>query len=81
LNPAGILDLAEGEGSAVFSTSSKQGQARWVHLGFREKSGERIEGWLVKALKEDRIVGVAGSSPSLEEMAAYPEKLKSLLAD
>ncbi|HEY5706477.1 MAG TPA: hypothetical protein VIS96_12975 [Terrimicrobiaceae bacterium] len=78
---AGILDLPEGEGSAVFSTSSQQRQARWVYLGFREKSGERIEGWLVRALKDDRIIGIAGSSPSLEEMATDPEKLKSLLID
>lgn len=78
---AGILDLPEGEGSTIFSTSSQQGQARWVYLGFREKSGERIEGWLVRAIEGARIIGIAGSSPSLEEMAVHPEKLQSLLAD
>ena len=76
---AGALDLPEGEGSAVFSTSSKQAQARWVYLGVRERSGERIEGWLVRALKDDRIIGVAASSPSLEELGANPDKLKGLL--
>jgi hypothetical protein len=77
---AGVLDLPEGEGSSVFSTSARQGQERWVYMGFRESSGERIEGWLVRALNNDRIVGIAASSPSLEELAAYPEKLKGLLA-
>ena len=43
---AGVLDLPEGEGSAV-STSAKQGQQRFVFMGFRESSGERIEGWFV----------------------------------
>ena len=77
---AGALDLPEGEGTAVFSTTAKQNQARWVYLGFREGSGERIEGWLVRALHGNRILGVAASSPSLEELAAYPDKLKGLLA-
>jgi hypothetical protein len=77
---AGALDLPEGEGSAVFSTSSKQSQSRWVYLGVRERSGERIEGWLVRALNNDRIIGIAASSPSLEELAADPQKLKGLLA-
>jgi hypothetical protein len=77
---AGVLDLPEGEGSSVFSTSAKQGQARWVYIGFRESSGERIEGWLVRALNNGRIIGIAASSPSLEELAAYPEKLKGLEA-
>ena len=76
---AGMLDLPQGEGSAVFSTTAKQGQQRWVFLGFHERSGERIEGWLVRALNNDRIIGIAASSPSLEELAAYPEKLKGLL--
>ncbi len=76
---AGALDLPEGEGSAVFSTSSKQGQSRWVYMGIQERSGERIEGWLVRALKDDRIIGIAASSPSMEELAAYPAKLKGLL--
>jgi hypothetical protein len=40
---AGALDLPEGEGTAVFSTTAKQNQARWVYLGVRERSGERIE--------------------------------------
>jgi hypothetical protein len=76
---AGVLDLPEGEGSAVFSTSAQQGQQRFVFMGFRESSGERIEGWFVRALNNDRIIGIAASSPSLEELAAYPEKLKGLL--
>ena len=76
---AGVLDLPEGEGSAVFSTSAKQGQQRFIYIGFRESSGERIEGWLVRALNNDRIIGIAASSPSLEELAAYPDKLKGLL--
>ena len=59
--------------------SAKQGQQRFVYIGFRESSGERIEGWLVRALNNDRIIGIAASSPSLEELAAYPEKLKALL--
>jgi hypothetical protein len=76
----GALDLPQGQGNAVFSTSSKQSQSRWVYLGMHEKSGERIEGWLVRALNNDRIIGIAASSPSLEELAAYPDKLKGLLA-
>ena len=61
---AGALDLPEGEGTAVFSTTAKQNQARWVYLGFREGSGERIEGWLVRALNYNRILGIAASSPA-----------------
>ena len=78
---AGVLDLPEGEGSSIFGTSSKQGQARWVYLGIREKSGERIEGWLVRAINDDRTIGIAASSANLEELAAHPEKLSGLLAD
>jgi hypothetical protein len=67
--------------AALFlAPSARQGQERWVYMGFRESSGERIEGWLVRALNNDRIIGIAASSPSLEELAAYPEKLKGLLA-
>jgi hypothetical protein len=77
---AGMLDLPEGEGSAVFSATAKQGQKRWVFVGYREKSGEKIEGWLVRVLNNARIVGIAASSPSLEETASYPDKLKILLA-
>jgi hypothetical protein len=77
---AGALVLSEGEGSAVFSTSSKQSQSRWVYVGVHERSGERIEGWLVRALNNDRIIGIAASSPSLEELAADPQKFKGLLA-
>lgn len=77
---AGIFDLPEGEGSATFSTSSKQDRARWVYLGISERSGERIEGWLVRALRDQRIIGIAASSPSLEELAAKPDKLKALVA-
>lgn len=77
---AGTLDLPEGEGSSTFSTTSKQGQERWVFMGVHERSGEHIEGWLVRALKDGRVLGIAASSPSLEELAAQPEKLKGLLA-
>jgi hypothetical protein len=77
---AGELDLPEGEGTAVFSASAKQNQQRWVYLGYHERSGERIEGWLVRAVKEERILGIAASTPSLEEMAANPERLEALLA-
>ena len=76
---AGALDLPEGEGTAVFSTTAKQNRARWVYLSFREGSGERIEGWLVRALNYNRILGIAASSPSLEDLASHPEKLKGLL--
>jgi hypothetical protein len=73
---AGVLDLPEGEGSSVFSTSAKQGQERWIYMGFRESSGERIEGWLVRALNNDRIIGIAASSPRLEELAGFSGKTK-----
>ena len=36
---SGSMDLPEGEGSAVFSTSSKQAQARWVYFGVTWKIG------------------------------------------
>jgi len=77
---AGVVDFPEGEGSAVFSTSAQQNQQRWVYIGVHGKSGERVEGWLVRALKEDRIIGIAASAPSLEEMAANPGRLNDLLA-
>ena len=28
-------------------------------MSFRESSGERIEGWLVRAPNNDRIIGIA----------------------
>jgi hypothetical protein len=41
--------------------TAKQNQARWVYLGFHEGSGERIEGWLVRALNANRILEIAAS--------------------
>jgi hypothetical protein len=63
---AGALDLPEGEGTATFSTSSKQDRARYVYLGISERSGDRIEGWLVRVVNRGRVLGIAASSPSLE---------------
>ena len=77
---AGETDLPEGEGSAVFSTSTRQSQQRFVYVGIYDRAGEKIEGWLVRALKGDQIVGVAASGPSLEEVAAKPERLNALVA-
>ena len=77
---AGVLELPKGEGTATFSTSSKQDQARYVYLGISERSGDRIEGWLVRAFNRERVLGVAASSPSLEELASRPDKLKALVA-
>ena len=76
----GVLQLPEGEGTGTFSTSSKQDQARYVHLGISERSGDRIEGWLVRALNRDRVLGIAASSPSLEDLASRPDKLNPLIA-
>ena len=77
---AGEADFPEGEGSAVFSTSTRQSQHRLVYVGVYAQSGEKVEGWLVRALKGDQIVGVAASGPSLEETAASPERLSALVA-
>jgi hypothetical protein len=77
---AGEADFPEGEGSAVFSTSTRQRQERWVYVGVYGQSGEKVDGWLVRALKGNQIVGVAASAPSLEETAANPERLDELLA-
>jgi hypothetical protein len=76
----GMLELPEGEGKATFSTSSKRDQARYVYLGISERSGDRIEGWLVRAFNRERFLGIAASSPSLEELASRPDKLKPLVA-
>ena len=76
---AGVLELPKGEGTATFSTSSKQDQARslsWIS----ERSGDGIEGWLVRAFNRERALGIAASSPSLEELASRPDKLKTLVA-
>jgi hypothetical protein len=77
---AGEMDFPEGEGSAVFSTSARQSQQRFVFVGSYAQSGEKVEGWLVRALQGDQIVGLAASAPSLEETAANPERLNVLLA-
>jgi hypothetical protein len=77
---AGEADFPEGEGSAVFSTSAGKISSGWIYIGIYERSGERVEGRLVRALKGDQIVGIAASAPSLEEMAANPERLNGLLA-
>ena len=65
---AAYVDLPEGEGTAVFSAWAKQNQQR-VDLGFHERSGERIEGWLFRAVKEERILGIATSAPTLRNAA------------
>ena len=74
------MDFPEGEGSAVFSTSARQSQQRFVFVGTYAQFGEKVEGWLVRALKGEQIIGVAASAPSLEETAANPERLNVLLA-
>ena len=75
-----VLELPEGEGTATFSTCSKHDQARYVYLGISKRSGDRIEGWLVRAFNRERVLGIAASSPSLEELAGRPDKLKPLVA-
>jgi hypothetical protein len=77
---AGEADFPEGEGSAVFSTSPRQSQRRFVFVGTYAQSGEKVEGWLVRALKGGQIVGVAASAPRLEETAGNPERLNALVA-
>jgi hypothetical protein len=76
----GVLELPEGEGTATFSTSAKRDQARYVYLGIYKSSGDHIEGWLVRAINRERVLGIAASSPSLEELASQPGKLALLVA-
>ena len=54
------------------------GQERWVYMGFRESSGERIGGWLVRALNNDVSLALR-IIPKLGRIGAYPDKLKGLL--
>ena len=49
-------------------------------VGVYGQSGGKVDGWLVRALKGNQIVGVAASAPSLEETAANPERLNEIVA-
>ena len=61
---------------ALFLALQKQGQQRFVYIGFRESSGERIEGWLVRALNNDRIIGIVCVIPQSGRIGGLPSQIE-----
>lgn len=74
--PADTVVFKEGSGTAVFSQEATSTDLKLVTIGIREKTGESIYGWLARAVRGDRIVGVAGSVERFEKMAGDPEAFK-----
>jgi len=74
--PCDPVVFEQGSGSARFSQTATSKDLKLVMIGFREKDGETIYGWLVRAIRNDKIVGVAASNERFSRIAQDPKAFK-----
>jgi hypothetical protein len=67
--PSDAVTFNEGIGTAVFRETSMSTDMNLVTIGIREKTGKTIVGWLARAIRGNRIVGIAGSTERFKKMA------------
>jgi len=60
-----------------FKISAEHTRERWMYAdeGRVSQSGEKIIGWLARAIFKNQIIGISASSPQFEELAKNPKKL------
>ncbi len=61
-----------------FVLEAENRRERWMYAdnGKVSQYGEKILGWCVRAIANDKIVGIAGSSTKFEELAAKPQSIE-----
>ncbi|HRJ72728.1 MAG TPA: hypothetical protein PLS03_10915 [Terrimicrobiaceae bacterium] len=61
-----------------FVLEAENRRERWMYAdnGKVTQYGEKILGWCVRAVANDKIVGIAGSSTKFEELAARPQAIE-----
>jgi hypothetical protein len=68
-----VQALAVGSGTARFSGDASRYETRYGGSGGKKNtSGNAFAGWFVRAVRDRKIVGIAGSAAKYEEMAAKP---------
>ena len=74
--PAEVKSLSK-LNSYTFDMTVKYSKERWVYAeaGRVNESGDKVVGWVVRAIADNRIVGIAYSSESYREVAADPNGL------
>lgn len=67
-----------GPQSFSFVLEAENRRERWMYAdnGKVSQYGEKILGWCVRAVANDKIVGIAGSSTKFEELAAKPQAIE-----
>jgi hypothetical protein len=74
--PCDPVIFDQGSGTARFSETATSNDLKLVMIDIREKSGETIYGWLVRAIRDDTIVGIAGSNERFIGIAQDPRAFK-----
>jgi hypothetical protein len=74
--PSDAVTFKEGIGRAVFRETSMSTDMNLVTIGVRKKTGKTIGGWLARAIRGNRIVGIAGSTERFKKMAGEPTEFE-----
>jgi len=74
--PCDPVVFEQGSGSARFSQTATSTDLKLVMIDIREKTGETIYGWLVRAIRDDTIVGIASSNERFSGFARDPKAFK-----
>lgn len=64
--------------SYTFDMTVKYSKERWMYAdaGKVTETGDKVAGWIVRAIADSRIVGIAFSSESYRTIAANPDSLE-----
>lgn len=73
--------VQQSDGGTDFRFSAKNRRERWMYAedGRVSQFGDKILGWVVRAIVDNRIVGVAASSDKYLTYAKNPKELQTLL--
>lgn len=72
-----VVTPTEKPDSYTFDMTVKYSKERWVYAdaGRVTETGDKVVGWIVRAIANDRIVGIAYSSESYKAVAGDPNGL------
>ena len=73
----GEYKMDDGEGDCEFDAEAHTHSEKWVYYTLPTEyydSGNRISGWFVRAIGNDKILGIYASNPSFEDMAKDPAR-------
>lgn len=68
------LEDADKANTWVFAASASRSHQRYRYSNTDYKSGEKIMGWFVRAIRDGQIVGIAASPSAFERYASSKEK-------